>query len=283
MGLIIRRKLFSEPAPKLRRRLFSEPECEANDCRKTNSRLICQDCGYELDTNAYTTNGFCPKCGGRRFNHVEGISDMETIERRPLFGSFGPGCDIDTNCCSEEEFQKEFSYTDDELEMKLKEFSGETLDSKTFQKQFGNVCTADELEEKGFAEVSEDGSVKISDTAFLQSRLFSKLVISVTKVLDLDPIQNPIHAINDLEGHGCLCPKSIVILKKAHGITDDSWAKDSGILGDLKLEFGGQCKPLGEFKNTINERYPDAPSGIMDILSKFGIIKTLGDRVEILK
>lgn len=275
-----RRKLFSES----RRKLFSESGVNIK-------KVVCQDCGYVMETAENVSSILCPKCGGVRFNVArnyyspsgtpEPVKQEKTYsDRRNLFNST-------------EDFQKEFSDTTDELELKLKEFSGQTLSSSNFEKNFGDTTTAEDLVEKGFASIDEEGSVSISGDAFLQSRLFSKLVISVTKVLDLDPKitceHNPAPFIDEIESNGGLCPKSIVILKKAHGIlgpsecSTDSWAKDSGIMRDLKIEFCGQRKPLEEFKSTLSDRYPDAPDGLIDFLVKRGIIKSDGNQIEILK
>ena len=54
--------------------------------------------------------------------------------------------------------------------------------------------------------------------------------------------------IEKLEEVSDLCPKSIAIIKKIHGVGTDSnskedWMTDSGIKNDLVLEFGGQTKP----------------------------------------
>lgn len=270
-----RRKLFSTTTTTKRRKLFSE---EGGSVLKT---VVCSDCGHKFETTASTTDLICPKCGGRRFNFLRSVyspsvAPEKVPTRKTLFGD------------SEAEFQREFSNTEDKLELKLKEFSGKTLDSKSFSDNFGGLTTAEELQERGFADVTENGKVTISKDAFLQSRLFSKLIVSVTKILDLDPavtLSKPADVISGLEERSELCPKSIVILKKAHGLVPDSesWAKDSGILGDLKLEFGGQSKPLAAFKETISKRYPDAPEGILDFLKSKGIIKTSGDNIEILK
>ena len=249
-------KLFSNPTPRIK--LFSE------DKKKT---VACSDCGYRFKTFAHTTNLLCPKCGGTRFNIVPDTLGPENDE--------------------EIEWQKEFSETSNEFEIKLREFSGHKLSGDKIQKEFG--ITAEEMNERGFSDILEDGMSKIHDDAFIQSRLFSSLVISVTKTLDLDPTVvcgKPEDSIARLEEISDLCPKSIMILKRAHGISEcpESWATDSGILGDLKLEMGGTSRPLPEFKKIINERYPDAPEGILDFLERKGIIKPSGEnKIEIIK
>ena len=80
------------------------------------------------------------------------------------------------------------------------------------------------------------------------------------------------------------------MIKKAHGFdpltslnnNSTTWAEDSGILNDLSAEFGGESLDYPMFKKTIEDRYPDAPSEILDILKNRGIIKIMGDRVNIL-
>lgn len=233
--------------------------------------LRCQDCGYKFETTASTTNCLCPKCGGHRFNVIQ--------EER-------------TYSSEEELFQKDFNQTDNELELKLKEFSGSSLSSSDFQKEFGALgITAEELEEKNFAEIEEDSSVKIKEDSFMQSRLFSKIIISVTKTLELDPavtMSAPETGIEKLEEVSNLCPKSIAIIKKIHGVGMDSnskenWLADSGIKNDIALEFGGQVKPKKEFRAILDERYPDAPDDLLTLLKEKGIIKEDGDKLEIIK
>lgn len=269
-------KLFTATSSRIK--LFSEDG--------SGTRVMqCSDCGYRIETDAATTNQVCPKCGGTRFNIVREFYSPsncpEKVERAKLFGGLS----------EEEEFQKEFNETEDQLELKLKEFSGSSLSSKDFEKEFSALnITAENLQERGFAMINEDGSVQIKEDSFLQSRLFSKIIISLTKTLELDPavISAPESGIQKLEEVSDLCPKSIAILKKVHGIGNSEsekkdWLRDSGIEGDLKLEFGGQQKPEGEFKSLIEERYPDAPSDLIKILKDKGIIREDGDKFEILK
>lgn len=249
-------KLFSNSSPRIR--LFS------GDKEKS---VACSDCGYRFKTFAHTTHLLCPKCGGTRFN----IVTPEVL---------GPEKD-------EEEWQKEFAKTSDRFEIKLREFSGHEISGDKLQKEFG--ITPEEMEERGFSDTVGENTYKIHEDAFIQSRLFSSIVLSVTKTLELDPTVvcgKPEDGIARLEEISDLCPKSIMILKKAHGISEgpDSWATDSGILGDLKLEMGGTKKSLPKFKEIINERYPDAPEGILDFLERKGIIRPSGNNeIEIIK
>lgn len=297
-----RRKLFSENSVKpIRRKLFSD-DCPSSNAESLVHTVICIDCGYKMDTMASTTDLICPRCGGTSFvpesetvvdpivlpEHQDQepeskpITEEKTYSRRKLFSTYEE---------DEAEFQREFSEPTSELESKLKEFSGRVISQDEFQKEFSDVASLEELQEKEYAETCDSGYIKISDTAFLESKMFSEIVISVTKELHLDPAilchkHNKEEIINKLEEEGNLNPKSIVLLKKAHNIpteaSDSAWVNDSGILGDLGIEFGGQTKGLPEFKEIIDERYPDAPEGIMEILKNRGIIRENGNVIEIL-
>lgn len=266
-------KLFSKADSPSRLKLFCDDSGAVNN--GVPHTLRCQDCGYKEETTGSTTNVLCPKCGGHRFNVIS-----ESPKKEKTFSD------------EEELFQKEFNQTKDKVELALKEFSGSSLSADDFQKEFGALgITAGELEEKNFAEVGEDGSVRIFEDSFMQSRLFSKLIISVTKTLELDPavtMNAPEVGIGKLEEVSDLCPKSIAIIKKVHGIGTDSsskedWMTDSGIKNDLTLEFGGQVKPKKEFKAILDDRYPDAPDDLLTMLKEKGIIKEDGDKLEIIK
>ena len=298
-----RRKLFSENSVKpIRRKLFSD-DCPSSNAESLVHTVICIDCGYKMDTMASTTDLICPRCGGTSFvpesetvvdpivlpEHQDQepeskpITEEKTYSRRKLFSTYEE---------DEAEFQREFSEPTSELESKLKEFSGRVISQDEFQREFSDVASLEELQEKEYAETCDSGYIKISDTAFLESKMFSEIVISVTKELHLDPAilchkHNKEEIINKLEEEGNLNPKSIVLLKKAHNIpteaSDSAWVNDSGILGDLGIEFGGQTKGLPEFKEIIDERYPDAPEGIMEILKNKGIIRENGNVIELIK
>ena len=301
MNNMERRKLFSEndAKPIVRRKLFSE-DCPQSDSAERVHTVICIDCGYKMDTMASTTDLICPRCGGTSFvpesdtvvdpivlpEHQEKEelkpAEEKTYSRRKLFSTYEE---------DEAEFQREFSEPTSELEHKLKGFSGRVISQDEFQKEFSDIASLEELQEREYAETCDSGYVKISDTAFLESKLFSEIVISITKELHLDPAilchkHNKEEIIDKLEEEGNLNPKSIVLLKKAHNIpteaSDNAWVNDSGILGDLGIEFGGQTKGLPEFKEIIDERYPDAPEGIMEILKNRGIIRENGNVIEIL-
>lgn len=251
-----RRKLFSDvPPAKPRRKLFSEePKKEI-----VQEAVLCSDCGHKLSEEELSI-GYCKVCG----------ANIQIRQRRSLF---------------EEDFQKEFSNTDDPLELKLKDFSGKEISKDLYEKEFSDTERTN-LEERGFSKVTEDGGIKISNTAFLESRLFSKLVVSVTKEYDLIPdiMQNRGnfgHYIDSLN----TSPKCIAILKKVHGVKgegdNEGWMEDSGILNDIPAEFGGQTMSKPEFTNLIEERYPDAPEDIIEKLKSLGIIGDNDDNIEI--
>ena len=211
------------------------------------------------------------------------------VERRKLFSTPEPekrNIKLFSDTAEEEAFQRIFSATTDEYELKLKEFSGRTLDADEYTAAgFGDT----EIE-KGFAEKGEDGAYTISPSAFLESRLFSKIVISVTKTLELDPAvmnEPKEEAIEKLEESGKYPPKVIMLLRKAHGLSADDfnerYIKDSGISHDLPIEFGGRRMGRPEFERIMHERYEDAPTDIMEILKNKGIVKVDGDNVEIIK
>ena len=190
-----------------------------------------------------------------------------------------------SDTAEEEAFQRVFSATDDELELKLKEYSGQTLHASDFASIFGGS-----LSERYYSTDSETGDVTISPSAFLESRMFSKIVISVTKTLELDPavMNEPKEAVIDrLEESGKFSPKTIILLKKAHNIPaesdNESYLKDSGITSDLPIEFGGRRMGKPEFERIMHERYEDAPTDIMEILKNKGIVRVDGDNVEIIK
>lgn len=283
--MIERRKLFSSTP--VRRKLFSDNSIKT---------VICMDCGYVMTTNSTTAHLYCPKCGGKRFNVIDEMTEVADTEkksdnRRSLFEAnvkatreSGEGVDE----------QKEFSKPSDKLEEKLKLYSGKVISEDEINKVFSETgYNVKDLVQKGFANITEDDQVKISDSAFLQSKLFSKLIISVTKILDLDPIDRPKNEFIDmLAEKKCLEPKSIMLIKKAHSISPiiresefsdtDEWIRDSGIQNDLHLEFGGTQMELDKFKDILSERYDDAPEDVIDKLSNNNVIKLQGNIVEII-
>ena len=280
-----RRKLFSSTP---RKKLFSTA-CE-DEVLKT---VMCRDCGYKFETASTTSKIYCPKCGGTRFNVVsipkspelvpESVKTEEekSFSRKSLFGN-----DV---------FQKEFTEPTTEFEKKLKEFSGKTIEINNCEKIFS--VKPEELLEKNYADLDNNGNLVISESAFLIDKLFSKLIITVTKELDLPEINQPKESIIDsLADKGCLSPKGIVMIKKAHMIspslpveinpTEDlgEWVKDSGIVGDTKIELGDEKDlRLEEFMDYLKSRYPDAPKGLLDHLISKGLVKIDGNRVDIIK
>ena len=152
-----------------------------------------------------------------------------------------------------------------------------------------------DLIDSGYATVTENNEVTFSDTADSEYSLFSKLVISVTRELDLDPVtpENKEDLIQSLEG-GSIPPKGIILIKKAHGLiphaTDEgimccndpeSYLTDSGISNDLKIEHGGKTLSLDQFLSLIRSRYNDAPENLLDLLCKKGIVTISGSQVAI--
>ena len=177
----------------VRRKLF----CSDSAASELTRLMMCGDCGFKLESKSTTTNIACPKCGGTRFEVVREFYSpagtpepvkMEKEEKakeekknRARVGLFS------TLPNEEDAFQKSFSETEDEFELKLKEYSGKELTAEECEKVFGEGSETT-LFEKGFAVDGEtEGSIKILDTAFLQSRLYSKIIIQVTKTLELDP------------------------------------------------------------------------------------------------
>lgn len=252
-----------------RKKLFSATS--DNSLRK----VICKDCGCVLETAESTSSIICPECGGKRFNLAlfpKADKKQETETRESLF-------DIPKN----------------EYEMNLKQFSGEVLECDEFEKIFSDK--GEEMIERGYARISDNNQVSISPIAYATERLFSKITISVTKTLELDPeIMNhevcPEEVIEGLEDRGALPEKGIMIIKKAHGIMpnpntrvfseEENWLEDSHICDDLRLEYpNNNCFGIEEFIKIIRERYPDAPEDIIDLLAKEGVIKLSGSQVTI--
>lgn len=303
-----RRKLFSS-SKNSRRRLFSGLNEGGVTAVEEIKKLQCRDCGYIMETLATTTDMLCPKCGAvNRFNVLEltpspantpeavqvEVSKVEEVEKEPENKTFSRRSLFGRE---DEALQKEFSEPSNELEERLKEFSGKTFEYSEVEKTFG--IPAEELIEKGFASINDEDKVSIGEDAFLQSKLFSKLIVSVTKILDLDndvmsrPKEDIISMLEEKES---LSPKGIMLIKKAHALPmvekevefssteeTESWLKDSGIIGDLKIEFGNSAMGIKEFTKILEERYDDAPENIIDILIEKGVIKIQGNQVDIMK
>lgn len=216
------------------------------------------------------------------------FSEEPKPARRKLFSTpEARNIKLFSDTAEEEAFQRTFSDTNDEIELKLKEYSGKTIGPDEFASVFGGL----DIEERGFAQKGEDGNYTISPGAFCESRMFSKITISVTKTFELDPAimagQPKEDIIDSLEEGGKFPPKAIILLKKAHQIPadkdNDRYLNDSGLVRDLPLEFGGKPMPKPDFMKIIHERYEDAPTDIMEVLKNKGIVKIDGDNVEIIK
>ena len=216
----------------------------------------CQDCGEILETSANVSQILCPHCGGKRFNLYK--------KREPILTK---GEDL----------------KESDLTANLKKFSGQTLSKGEFSKTF-----SEGLVEKGYAKVVDNG-YQISPYASEVEKLFSKLSITVTREIDLDPVitsgECPIgDAIRGIEGP----VKGIMLIRKAHGVMDvptkgDSWIEDSHIVEDLKAEYGGEDKGIKQFMDILNNRYPDAPENIIDDLVSRGAITINGNQITINK
>lgn len=254
----MRKKLFEK------KKLFSAPEEIAL------RTLICRDCGNIIETAEHPSQAYCPRCGGKRLN----------VKLFPE--KINPEAEVATPR------KKMFSTYLTPFEAKLKEFSGKTVDKSNFDDN--------ELEKlKIFSDISDD-SVTISPNAFETEKLFSKLTISVTKTLELDPAimlgrSEKEDMIDKLEDNEKLPEKSIMIIKKAHNLpieskfseTDESWVEDSNIIPDLETEYNNQSLGMEQFVKIIRDRYPDAPENIVDILVQRGAIFVDGSKVTIHK
>lgn len=282
-----------------RRKLFSD-----NQGGVTNQelkRVQCADCGHIMVVNGGGTNYSCPKCGAKnRFNvftvtpSPNNVPEAVQVDKEKLALV---DKEFTRRSLFEDKIQKEFSEPSNEYELKLKKYSGKVIKDGDVEKLFG--VTSDKLIDDGVAKYYSDNELKINDSAYLQSKLFSKLIISVTKTLELDPSitisDKPKECLLDeLQERGNLNPKSIMIIKKAHGFpliskefssNDDveTWAKDSGIVSDLKLEYGNSGMTVKEFTNILNERYPDAPEHIIDYLISNGVVKIQGNQVDVMR
>lgn len=320
-----RRKLFETT----RRRLFSETTKKTSPRRKLfcshTHTLVCKDCGHEIVTTANSTNLVCPECGSsNRFNikherrklfsqgvvNPEGNGEIhmfecldcgeqfENISQTPS-GVVCPKCggsrvvQLEKEDVTDQEQHDELDSTG-EL---LKEFSGKSIAKDDLQKLFterGITDTVESFCDSGYASLNDEGLVCFSEHPEITRRLFSELVISVTKELRLVPTEGKIEElIHNLEERGTLSPKGLVLVKKTHGFIPpvnrqvgfsetDEYIKDSGIANDLKLEYTGQTMALREFMDLLDTQYNDAPKDLLDKLVELGIIKITGSQVEIL-
>lgn len=268
-------KLFSVPP---RKKLFSGGPVEYNEGGVTLRQVVCRDCGHVLETSESTSSIVCPNCGGTRFNiRIKPYSEPQTPEPVPEKGD------------------------DNEYLTKVKEFSGKTLEAGEYEKVFPE-SEREALAEKGFSMVGSNGEVTISGDTYQMEKTFSKLIIQVTKVLDLDEdimsgVVKKEDVIDKLEESHALPEKGILVLKKAHNLPigpqegehlfcdsgEENWLEDSGIVSDLAVEYANDSFGIKQFMDILNNRYPDAPEDIIDLLIKAGAIRIDGSQVTVNK
>lgn len=302
-----RRKLFS--SGRARRSLFTDFASSSTRRRKLfcdenmpepDHTVVCQDCGYEVQTAASSTYLVCPNCGGHRFNQKYSNTDKKFSDsgilsdgRRSLFQGSNSGNRVVLG--GNYPLSRDFSDSTDSTDEFLDRFSGKTLTYSELQKEFterGINETPEEMINSGYACETSDGRVCFSEYSGIQRKLFSKLVISVTKELELEPVDSREALIQKLVDAHRLPEKSIILVKKAHSlpvgpdmspIPGDDYIKDSGIENDLRLEYGGKTLPLLEFTNILHDQYNDAPVDIIDKLVSSGVIHIDGSQVEVNK
>lgn len=241
--------------------------------------FACPDCGTTFKSQEqYVDAAVCPNCGGRRCrvvgNDVGGVSNEgQLAEEENVFSDL----------------------TGDELDEVLSRYKGRLVDEEELNAELHALGVYDEvggvngLVDSGYAKWDKDGQLMFSEVADFQRKLFSKLVISVTKELDIDPIINRESAIDSLAEK--FPGKPIMILKRAQSsiapevtsFSDKSYLKDSGIESDIKVGYGGQTMTIKDFMNLLNEEYPDAPEEIIDLLESSKAIKVNGGKVLISK
>ena len=273
-------KVFSEK----RRKLFcNDGGTLTHDVpgpEKDEVTFACPDCGTTFKSQEqYVDAAVCPNCGGRRCrvvgNDVGGVSNEEgqSVEEENAFSDL----------------------TDDELDEVLSRYKGRLVDEEELNAELHALGVYDEvggvngLVDSGYAKWDKDGQLMFSEVADFQRKLFSKLVISVTKELDINPIINRESAIDSLAEK--FPGKPIMILKRAQSsiapevtsFSDKSYLKDSGIESDIKVGYGGQTMTIKDFMNLLNEEYPDAPEEIIDLLESSKAIKVNGGKVLISK
>lgn len=282
-----RRKLFNDVS-EVEANALNAPELETPTNSLTNngdvSKLpylhVCPDCGTEFHTEEnYVDFCICPNCGGKRCRKME-IKDAD--------GNSYDSC--------EDAVDSMFSDIEsDELDELLARHKGKAVDAEDLAAEMYAMGIYDEvggvegLVENGYAEELREGQIQFSDVADTQRKMFSKLVISVTKEFDLDPITDRESVIDSLAER--FPGKPIMILKRAQStvapevttFSDKSYLKDSGIESDLKLVYGGQVMTIKDFMNLLSEEYPDAPEDIIDLLESSKAIKVNGGKVIISK
>lgn len=232
---------------------------------------VCSDCDYEFAAEEDTTsNVICPKCGGSRVQLNSQVVDDIHMEDEPKSDEIG-------------------EYLEENKGKTLeKDIVDNELSERGFSDRIGGVQG---LIDAGYVTEQEGNMVKFSDVAGLQYKLFSELVISVSKEFSVTPIQNKESAIESLSGR--LSEKCMSALKKANKIeehkletvnfSDKDYINDSGIENDLSAEYGGTSMKLKDFMNLLSTEYPDAPDHILDLLVNDKVIKITGSQVEIRK
>ena len=244
--------LFSKPEKKERMSLFSalthrqpNTDGEGTDNGTTpESTFKCTDCGHTWNLQCDTTSGTrCPNCGGNRVVKVT-QSDSDTT------GEF------------------------------LSRVAGQTLGLDEATKVFsecGAPGTLQDLIDSGYAIMTEDSEVSFSDTVESEYSLFSGLVISVTKELELPEIPQDQQREDLISSLSSLSPKGVLLIKRAHQVVPHP--SDTGIVTGLsdkeKANLGqdGNVMTLQEFLDYIRLKYNDAPENLNDILCKNGIVK----------
>lgn len=252
-------KAFSEK----RRKLFSSLTAESREAEDYHF-MKCPDCGTEFATKDRVEKT-CPVCGSER-------------------------------CRLKDECESAFSdLGSDELDSFLGEYKGKVVSKDEVNAKLHALGVYEEvggingLIESGYATGESGDQVMFSDVADLQRKLFSKLVISVTREFDIDPV-NVCDKESILESLAEKFPgKPIMILKRSMmtpetvNFSDSSYMRDSGIESDLKVGYGGQTMTLKDFMSLLNEEYPDAPEDIIDLLEASHAIKVNGGKVLISK
>jgi len=197
----------------------------------------CKDCGKTIKE----FSDHCPNCGGNRIVRTSAFSDSDTTGE---FLERVAGCTM-----SLDEATKVFS-------------------------ECGATGTLQDLVDSGYATISGDSEVSFSDSADSEYRLFGKLVISVTKELELpevslDQREDLIRSLTSVS------PRGKLLLMRAHRVIPHP--TDKGIVTGIP---GSEGEPmtLQEFTDYLRSKYNDAPENLQEILSKSGIVEISGSR-----
>lgn len=271
-------KAFSDK----RRKLFNDnplPENPSGSVTSSNpgptelpKSYTCPDCGAVFESKEQYVDGItCPICGGSRCRLSDTVNDEFSTKKGNIMIP---------------------DYETDELDEILSKYKGRSVNIDTVESDlhekgiYDKVGGAKGLVDSGYA-IENGDELMFSDISDLQRKMFSKLVISVTKEFDIDPVTDRESLINSLSER--LPDKSIMILRKSQGIpeavnfSDKSYLKDSGISDDLKVGYGGSTINLKDFMKILSEEYPDAPDDIIDLLEGDKTIKVNGGKVLISK